>query len=133
MSIDKNDVINSVRFGFGDPAHLRIENLALEQSSLAIGETLPFSFELVVERPDPCRVRLELGVYYRKARGQLSRKIFQLGEATYAPGRHRIARAHSFQERSTRKHYPGEHRLAIVVNGVEKARASFDLKEALRS
>jgi hypothetical protein len=47
----------------------------------------------------------------------LSRKIFQLGEATYAPGRHRLARVH----------YPSEHQLVIVVNGVEKARASFEL------
>jgi len=119
-------------FGFGDPTHLQIENLTLERSSLAIGETLPLSFELVVETPDPCRVRLELGVYYRKARGQLSRKIFQLREATYAPGRHRLARTHNFQERSTRKHHSGEHQLTIIVNGVEKARTSFQLEEAPR-
>jgi hypothetical protein len=120
-------------FGFGDPTHLRIENLAVERSSLAIGETLPFSFELVVETSDPCRVRLELGAYYRKARGQLSRRIFQLREATYAPGRHRITRKHSFQDRSTRKHYPGEHQLSIIVNGVEKAKVSFHLEEASHS
>jgi 3-methyladenine DNA glycosylase AlkC len=120
-------------FGFGDPTHLQIENLALEQASLAIGEILSYTFELVVEAPEPCKVRLELGIYYRKARGQLSRKIFQLREATYAPGRHRLARKHSFQERSTRKHYPGEHQLAIIVNGVEQAKVSFQLEEAPRS
>jgi 3-methyladenine DNA glycosylase AlkC len=120
-------------FGFGDPTHLHVENLSVERPALAIGETLPFAFDLKVETPEPCRVRLELGVYYCKARGQLSRKVFQIREGSYAQGRHRITRTHSFQERSTRKHYPGEHRLAIIVNGVEKAVVSFDLKEAPRS
>jgi hypothetical protein len=117
-------------FGFGDPTHLHVENLALERASLPIGETLPFTFDLNVVMPEPCRVRLELGLYYRKARGQLSRKVFQIREATYPPGRHRLSRKHSFQERSTRKHYPGEHRLSIIVNGVEKAEISFQLEEA---
>ena len=120
-------------FGFDDPTHLHVENLALDRASPAIGESLPFSFDLCVQTAEPCKVRLELGVDYRKARGQLSRKIFQIREATYDPGRHRVARQHSFQERSTRKHYPGEHRLTILVNGVEKATVSFDLKEAPRS
>jgi hypothetical protein len=69
-------------------------------------------------------------VGHRKARGNLSHKIFQLGEATYPPGRHRIARRHSFQDRSTRVHHPGEHPLAIVVNGEGKARASLHLEGA---
>jgi 3-methyladenine DNA glycosylase AlkC len=116
-------------FGFSDPTHLRIENLTLGSNALAIGETLPFCFDLCVETSEPCMVRLELGVYYVKARGQLSRKIFQLREATFAPGCHRLSRKHSFQERSTRKHYSGEHRLSILVNGVEKAKVSFQLEE----
>ena len=72
-------------------------------------EALQIAFDLRVEGDQPCKVRLELGVDYRKARGNLSRKIFQLGEATYEPGCHRISRGHSFQDRSTRVHHPGEH------------------------
>ena len=116
-------------FGFGDPTHLCVENLTLDRESLPIGETLGFAFDLCVEGDAPSKVRLELGVHYRKARGNLSHKIFQMGEATYAPGCHRITRGHSFQERSTRKHYPGEHQLSIIVNGVEKVKASFQLED----
>jgi 3-methyladenine DNA glycosylase AlkC len=116
-------------FGFADPTHLHVETLVLDREMLPIGEALPYSFDLYVERGKPAKVRLELGVYYRKARGNLSRKIFQLGEGTYEPGRHRISRAHSFRDRSTRKHHPGEHQLSIIVNGVEKARTSFQLED----
>jgi 3-methyladenine DNA glycosylase AlkC len=114
-------------FGFADPTHLHVEHLALDRERLPIGESLRITFDLCVEGEAPSKVRLELGVYYRKVRGNLSRKIFQLGEAQCQPGRHRISRGHSFQERSTRKHHPGKHQLAIVVNGVEKAKASFEL------
>jgi 3-methyladenine DNA glycosylase AlkC len=114
-------------FGFADPTCLHIRNLVLDRDRLDIGESLRYTFDLRVEAEAPVKVRLELGVYYRKARGNLSRKVFQIGEATYAPGRHRISRVHSFRDRSTRVHRPGEHRLAIVVNGVEMARASFQL------
>jgi 3-methyladenine DNA glycosylase AlkC len=116
-------------FGFADPTHLHVEHLALDRERLAIGEAVQVTFDLRVEGEAPSKVRLELGVTYRKARGNRSRKIFQMGEATYEPGRHRISRRHSFQDRSTRKHHPGEHRLSIVVNGVEKANVSFQLEE----
>jgi hypothetical protein len=120
-------------FGFADPTHLTpavlaIDHLILDRERLSIGETLRFCFDLCVKGEAPRKVRLELGVDYRKARGHLSRKIFQMGEATYAPGRHSIERRHSFQNRSTRVHYPGEHRISILVNGVQKASASFHLE-----
>jgi 3-methyladenine DNA glycosylase AlkC len=112
-------------FGFADPAQLRVSDLCLERGALRIGEELRFSFALHVEAQESCLVRLELGVHYVKSRGRRSYKIFQLGEGRYDPGSHVISRSRSFQDRSTRKHYPGEHRTAIVVNGVEMAQASF--------
>ena len=117
-----------ILFGFADPAQMRVEGLILDRERLHIGDTLNYAFDLRVEGEASSKVRLELAVDYRKARGQLSRKIFQLGEATYEPGLHRISRGHSFQERSTRTHHPGEHQLSIIVNGVEKAKAFFQLE-----
>ena len=117
-----------ILFGFGDPTHLHVETLTLDRERLPIGEALQYTFDLCVEGQEPCKVRLELGVYYCKARGNLSRKIFQIREATYEPGRHTVTRGHSFQERTTRKHHPGEHQLSILVNGVEKAKVSFLLE-----
>jgi hypothetical protein len=40
-----------------------------------------------------------------------------------------VAKNHSFADMSTRRHYPGEHRIAIIVNGVEKASKSLVLTE----
>jgi hypothetical protein len=49
-------------------------------------------------------------------------------ENTSKPGEHTIKRKHSFADLSTRKHHPGRHEIAIIVNGVEKARCSFSLR-----
>jgi 3-methyladenine DNA glycosylase AlkC len=117
-------------FSFADPAGISVEKLALDQFVLAIGAALRFSFELVVNTEEPRQLRLEYRVYYLKASGKSSAKIFQLREDTFPPGRHPISRKHSFEERTTRKHYPGQHHLSIVVNGLEMAKVSFELREA---
>jgi 3-methyladenine DNA glycosylase AlkC len=116
-------------FGFGEPTRVSVESLTLDRTTISIGEALYYTFELSLETTEVCKVRLELVVYYVKAKGKKSRKTFQIKEASYEPGRYVVARKHSFEDRSTRKHYPGVHQIAIVVNGVEKATASFNLVE----
>ena len=115
-------------FGFADPTDMGVENLRLDEETLSIGEDLHFAFDLRVNAQEACKVRLELGAYYVKARGKLSRKVFHIREDCFAPGIHSISRKHSFADQSTRKHYPGEHQISIIVNGVEKAKANFELK-----
>lgn len=51
----------------------------------------------------------------------------RLKDDTLAPGDYPINRKHSFVDMSTRKHFPGEHRSVLIVNGVEKAEQTFQL------
>lgn len=76
-------------------------------------------------------VRLEYAVYFVKASGKKSPKVFQIKESRLGPGRHSFRKKQTFEDRTTRKHYPGEHSLSILVNGKEKARADFQLDAAL--
>lgn len=110
-------------FGFADPTSVKIDGLSLEASTVAIGDELSFQFELQLETAT--KLRLEFGIYYLKANGSHNRKVFQIKEADFEVGRHRITKKHSFQHRTTRKHYPGDHHLVIIVNGIEMGRASF--------
>jgi 3-methyladenine DNA glycosylase AlkC len=119
-------------FGFGDPALIDVENLTLDRECISIGEDLQLSFELKVRAQEACPVRLERVVYYVKARGDLSPKVFQIKEGSFQPGDHVISRKHSFADLSTRRHYPGRHHIAVVVNGVEKARATVELQAGNR-
>ena len=86
-----------------------------------------FSFNLCIRTKKDCNVRLEYAIDYVKKRKQLSRKVFQIKEARYAPGQFTVFKKQSFQDFSTRKHYPGQHQLSIIVNGSEKSKKTFDL------
>ncbi len=114
-------------FGYSDPSLITVENLKLDKKALSIGDNLIFSFDITVEKK--CKVRLEYAVYFVKAKGKLSKKVFKITEKDYDPGTHSISKKQSFQEQTTRKHYPGTHQISIIVNGEEKATASFELKK----
>ena len=113
-------------FGFRDPAEVAVRELALDAASIAIGGALEFSFALEAEEPLG-RIRLEYAVDYVKASGRTARKVFQLSEFESALTRREIRRHQRFADLSTRRHYPGEHGLAVIVNGCEKARVQFEL------
>ncbi|MFC2098967.1 DNA alkylation repair protein [Bacteroidota bacterium] len=116
-----------ILFGFGDPGQINVEGLSFDRQALTIGESLRFSFEIQLISKEVSRVRLEYGVDFVKANNKLSRKIFQIREADFKAGSYTINKKHSFQDLSTRKHYPGQHQITIIVNGVEKAKGTIEL------
>jgi hypothetical protein len=116
-------------FGHGDPAAMSVAELKLENTMVVIGEDLRFSFQLVNSGEKAGKLRLEYAIDYMKANGKTSRKIFKITENHYQPGAHSFSRKHSFADMSTRKHYPGKHRVSIIVNGEEKASAASEVKK----
>lgn len=116
-------------FGIGTAEMLQVTDLTVTPDRLKIGEDLMFRYRLYVQGDETCRVRLEYALDFVKARGEHSRKIFQHSEKDYAPGEHVLEKKHSMVDRTTRKHYPGVHRLAVIVNGEEQALTEFVLEE----
>jgi len=114
-------------FGFSDPSTLEVAHFKVDKKELKIGDTLNFSFDLEVEKES--KVRLEYAVFYVKPIGRLSPKVFQIAEKDYGPGTFPVKRKQFFGDQSTRKHIPGTHHIAIIVNGEEKAKTSFELKK----
>lgn len=115
-------------FGFGNPEVVRIQGLSLQQTQVRIGETLRFSFQLQQTAAEPLKLRVEFGIYYLKANGKQNRKVFMITENEYVGGKaYPFEKYQSFRNLTTRKHYPGPHRLVIIVNGVEKAECAFEV------
>lgn len=114
-------------FGYSDPSLISVENLKLDKKALSIGDVLTFSCDITVEKKS--KVRLEYAVYFVKAKGKPSKKVFKITEKDYDSGTYSISKKQSFQEQTTRKHYPGTHQISIIVNGEEKAKALFELKK----
>jgi 3-methyladenine DNA glycosylase AlkC len=126
--LKKADVNIYKIFGYSGSSKCEINSLKLSKPKLKIGERLQFSFQLKPAGKKACPLRIEYAVYYVKANGKQSRKIFQLIEKAYEPdATYSIKREQRFQDFTTRKHYPGKHKLGIVVNGVELAAKEFML------
>jgi 3-methyladenine DNA glycosylase AlkC len=113
-------------FGFGSMPLVTVGNLRFHQPSVSIGEAVNVSFDCWSEQAE--KIRLEYGVYYVKSNGEATRKVFFIHERYYSKGeRVHIQRKISFQQRTTRKHYVGTHRLTIIVNGVECAETHIEV------
>lgn len=118
-----------ILFGFEDPALVNIRDLAIDNATISIGHETNFSFIVDNNDQHPALLRLEYSIDYVKKTGKMSRKIFQITEKTFSPGRTPMQRKLSFQNLSTRIHYPGEHLLRIITNGQEKAQLTFELTD----
>lgn len=118
-------------FGYCDPAVVSVENFKLNKKTLKIGKDLGYSFDLIVMGKENVRVRLEYALYFLKANGKLSRKVFKITEGKYDPGKYEFSRKHSFRNMSTRRHYAGTHQISIIVNGEEKGKISFELRKSV--
>lgn len=116
-------------FGFADAGCVKVENFSLEDVSVSIGENLTFSFE--IEANKATKIRLEYGIDYVKANGKRNRKIFQISELTFkVNGKKSYTKTHSFADTSSRKHYPGIHSVALIVNGAERGTLDFEVLAA---
>ncbi len=110
--------------------NIQVLNFKILTPSVKIGDHLVFSFVVFNRDRKKQTVRLEYGLYYKKANGRESKKVFRISEKIYAPGaRVPVHRKQSFKKITTRTFYPGKHRLSIIVNGEEKLVKGFKVFE----
>ncbi|ANS74268.1 hypothetical protein AWM70_06450 [Paenibacillus yonginensis] len=122
-------------FGYADPEQGEPLAVSAELSAnpdhAAIGGQSELSYELRLRDGEAVHIRLEYGVDFVKAGGRVSRKLFLLSDKT-VPGGTRLAgvRTHRWANLTTRRHYPGQHRLVLLVNGREIAQTQVLLSES---
>ncbi|QDH19580.1 DNA alkylation repair protein [Saccharibacillus brassicae] len=110
---------------------LSAASLAVSPGSIRIGESAELRVELRARAGAPLRVRLEYGIDYVKASGRTSRKLFLLSDRTLQSGeRFAFVKTQRFADLTTRRHYPGLHRIVLLVNGIEYAEDSLTLLPA---
>jgi 3-methyladenine DNA glycosylase AlkC len=104
-------------------------SLSVEPSELPIGGSCELGYELCIREGEAVRIRIEYGIDFVKARGHTSRKNFLLSDKT-VPGGARLSgvRTHRWLNLTTRRHYPGDHRIVLMVNGYEVAYAVVKLE-----
>ena len=116
-------------FGFGAIDNIEIENFQILTPKVNIGAYLEFSFRFLNKSEKASLIRLEYGVYYQKANGTLSKKVFKISEKIYAEhSETAIHRKHSFKVITTRKFHLGKHQVALIINGKELESYDFQLE-----
>ncbi|MBX5159872.1 MULTISPECIES: DNA alkylation repair protein [unclassified Rhizobium] len=114
-------------FGFGAAASLACE-LRLANSEVLFGEGLDFEIRVTNAGETPQSLMIDYAIHHVKGDGSLSPKVFKCKTIMLAPGQsHAIERRHAMRPITTRRYYPGKHRIAILVNGAETASESFVL------
>jgi 3-methyladenine DNA glycosylase AlkC len=126
--LKKGNIQALALFDFKQKADISIENLTLATDKIEMGSTLKFSFSLILKNPEQAKLRLEYGMYYLKANGTLSRKVFKIKEGMFSQQMVYIfTRKLAFRPLTTRKHYPGTHKISLIINGNEHTQQAFEL------
>lgn len=106
-------------------------SLSVSPGFVAIGESAELHYSLRTRSGEPVRIRLEYAVDFVKASGRTSRKLFRLSDRLCDGGDTLSgSRRHRFADLTTRKHYPGLHRIVLLVNGQEYAEGMLTLQSA---
>jgi 3-methyladenine DNA glycosylase AlkC len=111
-----------------DPA-IMVSNVRVEPKSVPIGGKLALSFDVESLSDQPQKLMIDYVVYYVKASGKLSPKVWKLAKRTLGPREVlQVRKTHSFAKVTTRRYYPGEHAIEPQINGKQYGQASFTVR-----
>lgn len=114
-------------FGYGDVAGLQCQ-IKLQDDKIVWGSELVFDLLVDGKEMNDNKYMVDYVVHYQKANGKLAAKVFKwLDRKDLVTNNNAFQKKHSFKAISTRKHYPGLHKLEVVINGIKKAEADFEL------
>ncbi|NMO97650.1 DNA alkylation repair protein [Paenibacillus lemnae] len=114
-----------------DSALITHAQLEVNPSSVSIGGESRLNYEIHLREGDAARIRIEYGIDFVKSGGKVSRKAFLLSDKTVSGGaKVHGTRVHRWSNLTTRRHYPGLHRIVLLVNGQEVAATELDLLDS---
>jgi len=117
--------------GFGQPSRVSVSQVQISPARAVMGGQVKIGFVLTNTEPRAQRVLVDLAVHYVKANGQARAKVFKLKALALAPGQSvPLSKKLSLAEMTTRKHYPGQHLVEVLLNGQAQRLGVFELASA---
>ena len=118
-------------FGVGSVGNLSVIDFEIITPIVKVGDFLEFQFQINNHNSISTKIRVEYLIFYKKANGDSSRKIYKISEKEYSQNsKTLINRKQSFKKITTRKFYAGKHTISIVINGTEMCSDHFYVKLA---
>jgi hypothetical protein len=117
--------------GFGVGTPVKLQAISIVPARPRLGGAVNVGFELHNVSRQPQRALADLRVHFVKSAGGTGPKVFKLKAVSLEPGaRVALRKTISLATLTTRKHYPGRHRVAALLNGESRALGSFALRGA---
>ena len=115
--------------GYTENPEVTLNSLVVNPQAISLGEAITFRAELRSGSDKRQKVVVDYAVHHVKASGKTSPKVFKLKSLELAPGRTvSLVKKHAIRPISTRRYYPGEHAIEILVNGAGLGKATFALE-----
>ncbi|NMX70417.1 DNA alkylation repair protein [Pseudomonas sp. WS 5111] len=114
--------------GAGARAEVKIHQFKVEPAVIRLGERINLSFTLESLASAPQKLVVDYAIDYVKSAGHSAAKVFKLKAFTLGAGeRHTVLRGQHIRDMTTRKHYPGQHTVHVLVNGERLGSTGFEL------
>jgi len=115
-------------FGLQHNQNYEISNFNVKETVINLGGKVEFEFTITNKSTVQSVYRLEYVIYYKKSNGRNNPKVFQIGEYYLSPNETQSYYKYQWlKDFTTRKHYAGEHKICIKVNGLETDSILFNL------
>lgn len=114
--------------GFGTAEAISLRGVRVSPAVVPIGESVTLTVELANESSSTQRLLVDLRVHFVKANGRPSPKVFKLKEVELEQGGSALlSKTISLAQHTTRTHYPGHHRVELLVNGQASEAGTFEV------
>jgi 3-methyladenine DNA glycosylase AlkC len=115
--------------GAGARPKARIDGVRIVPRRVHIGSSARFSFRLVSTSTKAQVLLVDYRVHFVKAKGGTSPKVFKMKKVVLEPrAAAEFSGRVSFRQMTTRRHYPGRHRIELLVNGVAYPLGAVDVR-----
>lgn len=115
--------------GAGEKPQIDCLDFKIDKPGYRVSETLNLQFRLHSKSKKPQKIIVDYIIHFQTARGTHSAKVFKLKTIALKPGETvSVQKNHSLRPITTRKYYPGVHKLEIQANGEVIAEVQWKLR-----
>jgi len=112
--------------GYSAESPIEIRAVTCTPTVIKIGDKVHIEVDLENTSDEDAGALIDLRIHFVKANGSMSPKVFKGAELTLeARGVATVRKSISLAQHSTRKHYPGAHRVEVMLNGIAHPGGEF--------
>lgn len=115
--------------GFSENPKYKLSGFETDKKKIRMGEQLVVPFLISAIDKRDLSLAVDYKIHFVKQNGKTSEKVFKISEKKIQAGSAvALSLKHKFIDNTTRKHYIGEHRIELIINGISKKNLTIDLK-----